>query len=51
MSGPKAFPCRRATPFPSYICYSIVGDTIYFLGLVHERRHPDFLKERLRKKD
>lgn len=49
--GPHGFPCRRTTPFPFYICYSIVGDTIYFLGLVHERRHPDFMKERLRNKD
>ena len=44
--GPHGFPCRRIRPFPFYICYSIVGDTIYFLGLVHERRHPDFLKDR-----
>jgi len=27
------------------IYYQVQGDTIYFLGLVHERRHPDFLKE------
>jgi hypothetical protein len=45
--GPHGFPCRRTTPFPFYICYSVVTDTIYFLGLVHERRHPDFLKDRL----
>jgi hypothetical protein len=44
--GPHGFPCRRATPFPFYIYYSVDGDTIYFLGLVHERRHPDFLKKR-----
>jgi hypothetical protein len=25
----------------------IEGDTVYFLGLVHERRHPDFLKKQL----
>ncbi|HWF17849.1 MAG TPA: hypothetical protein VG754_01195 [Verrucomicrobiae bacterium] len=47
--GPHGFPCRRATPFPFYICYSVVADTIYFLGLVHERRHPSFLKNRLAK--
>ena len=29
------------------IYYEIEGNTIYFLGLVHERRHPDFLKEQL----
>jgi hypothetical protein len=45
--GPHGFPCRRATPFPFYICYSVDGDTIYFLGLVHERGHPNFLKDRL----
>ena len=49
--GPHGFPCRRATPFPFYLCYSIHGDTIYFLGLVHERRHPDFLKDRLGNND
>jgi hypothetical protein len=45
--GPHGFPCRRTTPFPFYVCYSVVGDTIYFLGLVHERRHPNFLKKRM----
>jgi hypothetical protein len=43
--GPHGFPCRRTKPFPFYIYYDVQGDTIYFLGLVHERRHPDFLKE------
>jgi hypothetical protein len=45
--GPHGFPCRRTTPFPFYVCFSVVGDTIYFLGLVHERRHPNFLKKRM----
>lgn len=45
--GPHGFPCRRTRPSPFYICYLVEGDTIYFLGLVHERRHPDFLKDRL----
>lgn len=45
--GPHGFPCRRTTPFPFYICYSVDGDTVYFLGLIHERRHPDFLEARL----
>jgi hypothetical protein len=45
--GPHGFPCRRAKPFPFYIYYKIEGETIYFLGLVHERRHPDFLKQQL----
>jgi hypothetical protein len=43
--GPHGFPCRRTKPFPYYIYYQVQDDTIYFLGLVHERRHPDFLKE------
>jgi hypothetical protein len=45
--GPHGFPCRRTKPFPFYIYYSVTGDSIYFLGLVHERRHPDYLKTRL----
>lgn len=43
--GPHGFPCRRAKPFPFFIYYEVRGETIYFLGLVHERRHPDFLKQ------
>lgn len=42
--GPHGFPCRRAKPFPFYIYYKIDGDTLYFVALVHERRHPTFLK-------
>ena len=49
--GPHGFPCRRTRPFPYYIYYSVVQDTIYFLGLVHERRHPDFLKRLLKRAD
>ena len=47
--GPHGLPCRRTKPFPYYIYYSVLGDTIYFLGIVHERRHPDFLKTQLGK--
>ena len=43
--GPHGFPCRRTKPFPFYMYYEVQGETIYFLGLVHERRHPDFLKQ------
>jgi hypothetical protein len=46
--GPHGLPCRRTRPFPFYIYYQIEGETLYFLGLVHERRHPDFLKRRAR---
>lgn len=48
--GPHGFPCRRTKPYPYYIYYQVVGNTIYFLGLVHERRHPDFLKRQLKSK-
>jgi hypothetical protein len=43
--GPHGFPCRRTKPFPFFICYEVRNDMIYFLALVHERRHPDFLKK------
>jgi hypothetical protein len=46
--GPHGFPCRRTRPFPFYLYYQIKGETLYFLGLVHERRHPDFLNKRQR---
>lgn len=45
--GPHGFPCRRTKPFPYYIYYLVEGDVIYFLGLVHERRHPEYLKKRI----
>ncbi|MSU62853.1 MAG: hypothetical protein EXS31_10725 [Pedosphaera sp.] len=45
--GPHGFPCRRTRPFPFYIYYAVEEETIYFLGLVHERRHPDFLKKQI----
>jgi hypothetical protein len=44
--GPHGLPCRRTKPFPYYIYYRIEGDVIYFLSLVHERRHPHLLKGR-----
>ena len=43
--GPHGYPCRRAKPFPFYIYYKVDSDTIFFLALVHERRHPAFLKK------
>ena len=42
--GPHGYPCRRTKPFPYYLYYKVKGDTVYFLSLVHERRHPHFLK-------
>jgi hypothetical protein len=44
--GPHGFPCKRCRPFPFYICYQIEGNTVYFIALVHEARHPDFIKDR-----
>jgi hypothetical protein len=42
--GPHGFPCRRTKPFPFYLYYEVRNDTIWFLALIHERRHPGFLK-------
>ena len=44
--GPPGFPCKRCRPFPFSICYQIEGNTVYFIALVHEARHPDFIKDR-----
>ena len=45
--GPHGFPCRQCRPFPYLLDYEIDGDVLYVLGLVHERRHPDYLKRQL----
>ena len=45
--GPHGFPCRRAKPFPFYLYYQVQGGKVYFLGIVHEQRHPDSLKTKL----
>lgn len=46
--GPHGFPCRKCRPFPHLVYYQIEGDTLFVLGLVHERRHPDFLHKNLK---
>jgi hypothetical protein len=46
--GPHEFPCRRTKPFPFFNRYEVRNDTVHFLGLVHERRHPDFLQDQLK---
>ena len=45
--GPHGFPCRNCRPFPFLVYYVIEGNTLYFLALVHERRHPDYLKRKM----
>jgi len=45
--GPRGFPCRRTKPFPFYVYYKVEEGSMYFLGVVHERPHPDFLKRQL----
>ncbi len=47
--GPHGFPCRRCRPFPYLLYYHIEDDALFILGLVHERRHPDYLRENLDK--
>jgi hypothetical protein len=46
-NGPHGFPCRKCRPFPFLVYYQIEGDDLYMLGLVHERRHPEYLKNKL----
>jgi len=45
--GPHGFSSRKCRPFPFLIYNEIEGETLYFIGLVHERRHPDFLQKKL----
>ncbi len=44
--GPHGFPCRRCRPFRHLVYYTIEGDTLHILGLVHAKRHPDHLRQR-----
>ena len=44
--GPHGFPCRKCRPFPYLLYYQIEGETLFVLALVHERRHPDFVRTR-----
>lgn len=45
--GPHGYPCRKCRPFPYILYYQIDNDVLYCLGLVHERRHPDYLRQNL----
>ena len=47
--GPHGFRCRKCRPFPYLVYYELDGDKLYFLGLVQERRHPDYLEGELEK--
>ena len=46
-TGPHGFPCRRCPRFPYVVYYEIQNETLRVLGIIHERRHPDYLKLRL----
>lgn len=45
--GPHGYRCRKCRPFPYLVYYEIEGDRLYILGLVQERKHPDYLKKEL----
>ncbi len=45
--GPHGYPSRKCRPFPYIVYYEIDGDTLHVLGLVHERRHPNYLHRKL----
>ncbi len=49
--GPHGYPCRKCRPFPYVVYYEIEGDSLYVLGLVHERRHPDYLRQNRQGRD
>lgn len=45
--GPHGFRCRKCRPFPYLVYYEIEDDTLYVLGIVQERKHPDYLRSAL----
>lgn len=45
--GPQGFPCRKCAPFPYMIYYELEAERLLILGLVHKRRHPDYLRSHL----
>ena len=47
--GPHGFRCRKCMPFPYLVYYEFEGEELFVLGLVQERRHPDYLKGELGK--
>lgn len=44
--GLHGFRCRKCRPFPYLLYYEIQDETLFVLALVHERRHPDFVRQR-----
>ena len=47
--GPHGFRCRKCRPFPHLVYYQISDDTLYLLGVIHKRRHPDHLRRQREK--
>lgn len=45
--GPHGFRCRKCRPFPYLIYYEMEADDLFILGVVQERKHPDYLKKAL----
>ena len=44
--GTHSYRARKAVPFPYIVYYERNDDDIVILALVHERRHPGFLKKK-----
>ncbi len=44
--GPHGYRARKTEPFPYIVYYEIDDLNLTILALVHERRHPDFLKQK-----
>jgi len=42
--GPHGHPCKHCRPFPYLLYYEMEGDTLHIIGIVHERRHPSYLR-------
>ncbi len=47
--GPHGFRCRKCRPFPYLVYYELDGEALYILGLVQERKQPDYLQTELEK--
>lgn len=46
--GPHGFRCRKCRPFPYLVYNHLEGEELFVLGLVQERKHPDYVKSELR---